>query len=358
MEATRALIPLLLACVAARAAAADVAPEVTLEPPPGWSDVTADARVAGVLLSFRGPGGSAFVVARMPAEALDDAAATRAYLSRAVERLAASARLDFRADGRVETRLFRNGVSARLMRAQAGRRGLVVAALDTGGPPLFGTLASAAPDAMMDQLFGALQTGVAGAIRDGGEAVSLDGQLRLSLGDGLRSRRPSYDERRRGAVLAVQGEGSEVLFLKLEKGDAAPKDQAAIVRAIVADALRARLDAVSPAQRGATPAGPEAAYAWANTPGPDAERFAAGFLPWQYWGYSLLARGPRADDLLAGVLAALQQGPSAVPGLVAATPRVEFPSAQGRGAWLAAAAAALALLGAAAWSRRRKNARL
>jgi hypothetical protein len=70
-----------------------------------------------------------------------------------------------------------------------------------------------------------------------------------------------------------------------------------------------------------------------------------------------LARGPQADELLVGVLAALKQGPSAVPGLVGASPRIEI-SGPPDAKRLAAAAAAAALLVLIAWSLSRKNANL
>jgi hypothetical protein len=168
------------------------------------------------------------------------------------------------------------------------------------------------------------------------------------------------EEKRQGAVLSIQGAGSEVLFLKVEDDDASPKDQSAIVRAVVADAAKTGLDSVSPARRAVTPAGPSAAYAWAKIPSSEDLRFSAGFLPWAYWGYSILGRGPQADELLVGALAALKPGPSAVQKLVDATPRLDIPeeaSRRGRTA-LAALAAALAAGALIVWSRRRKNANL
>jgi hypothetical protein len=355
---------LLAACLlaAARSAfAAPPAPSVSLEPPPGWSDVTGKTRVRGVLLALRGPESSAFVVAEMPASALDSAAATRAYLGRALDQLRAGAKLDYRSNGRVETQSLRNGVTLRFLRAELdGRPRLIVAAFDGGGPPLLGTLSSAAPDAMLAPLFGALKMGAAaGAVRESGAAVSLDGQMQIALGGGLRSRDLTPDEKRQGAVLSIQGSGSEVLFMKVEDEDASPKDQAAIVRAVVADAAKVPLDSVSPALKAGVPSGPSAAYAWAKLPGSADLRFAAGFLPWAYWGYSIMARGPQADELLVGTLAALKLGPSAVPKLVAASPPLDIPEdSVHRRAAAAAAAAGVLIAASIIWSRRRKNANL
>jgi hypothetical protein len=355
------LLAAVLLCVSLRTSAAEpAAPGVTLDPPPGWSDITAKTPVDGVVLALRGPETSSLAVARMPSSALDSAAATRAYLTRALDGVRTGARLDYRSNGRVETKTFRNGVTAHFLRATVdGQPRLIVAVLEAGGTPLLGTLASAAPDAMMGPLFGAMSVGAPAPMRDSGSAQSTDGQLKLALGGGLRTRGLTGDERKQGVVLVVQGAGSEVVFLKVEDEDAAPKDQAAIVRATAADAAKVPLESVSPARRAVTPAGPAAVYAWTKLSGSPDLRFAAGFLPWQYWGYSVLARGPQADELLIGVLAALKQGPSAVPGLVAASPAIEVPGEAGRRALpLGAAAAGAAAVLFLVWSRGRKNANL
>jgi hypothetical protein len=355
----RVHLAFLLLVAACAAFATELPPPASLEPPPGWVDVTAATPVRGVLLALRGPESSSFAVARMPASALDSAAETKAYLERVLDGLRAGARLDYRSNGRIETKTFRNGVTARFLRATvAGQPRLLVAVIDAGGPPLLATLSSAAPDAMMGPLLGALRLGVPGTARVAGTAQSADGQLQLALGGGLRSREPNGDERRSGAVLVVQGADSEVVFLKVEEEDASPQDQASIVRATVADAAKVALDDVSPARRAATPAGPAAVYAWAKISGAQGLRFAAGFLPWQYWGYSVLARGPQADELLVGALAALKQGPSAVAGLVEASPKIEIPDEPGRRRAPAAIAVAVLILLSFVWSRRRKNANL
>ena len=353
-------LPLLAAALAAFAAEGS-APPVSLDPPPGWSDITGKPAVKGVILALRGPEGSSFAVARMPASAADNAASIKAYLMRVLDGLRAGAQLDYRSNARVETKTFRNGLTAHFMRATVDDQPrLFVAVLDgAGGPPLLATLSSGAPDAMMGPLFGALKIGSPGTIKSAGEAQSSDGQLKIALGGGLRSRDLTSEERRKGAVLAVQGAGSEVIFLKVEGDEASPKDQAAIVRATAADAAKVGLEGVSLALRAGTPAGPAAVYAWATISDTPDLRFAAGFLPWQYWGYSVMARGPQADELLVGTLAALKQGPSAIAGLVEASPKVELPDEAGRrkipSTAVAAGAAILLLI---VWSLSRKNGNL
>jgi hypothetical protein len=345
---------------AARAASAAPVASISLDPPPGWSDVTGKARVRGVVLALKGPETSSFLIARMPPSALENAAATRAYLNRTLEQIRTGSKLDFRSTGRVETQTLRNGVTLRFVRAELdGAPRLIVAAVDAGGPPYLGTLSSAAPDAMIAPLFGALKLGAAaGAVRASGLAVALDGQFQIALGGGLRSRDLTPGEKRQGAVLSIQGQGSEVVFLKVEDEDASPKDQAAIVRAIAAEAAKAAPDAVSPALRAQTPAGPAAAYAWVKIPNSPDLRFASGFLPWAYWGYSVMGRGPQADELLVGALAALKPGPSAVPKLLEATPQLEIAEETGRGRAAAAAAAIALVLGLIFWSLKPKNANL
>ncbi|MDE2510960.1 MAG: hypothetical protein KGL74_07545 [Elusimicrobia bacterium] len=355
---------LLVACMlAARAvcAAPSPSPTVSIDPPPGWNDVTGKARVRGVILALKGPETSSFILARMPASALESAASTRAFLARTLEQLRAGARADLRSSGRVETKTLHNGITLHLLRADLdGAPRMIIAVVDGGGPPYLGTLSSAAPDAMLAPLFGALKLGAAaGAIRESGNAVSLDGQLLVPLGGGLRSRDLTPEEKRQGAVLAVQGAGSEVLFLKIEDDDASPKDQSAIVRAVVSDSAKTAPDAVSPARRVPTPAGPSGVYAWAKIPSSPDLKFSAGFLPWAYWGYSILGRGPQADELLVGSLAALKAGPSAVPKLLAATPRLEIPEdGRGRRAPLVVLGVVAVLGLLFAWSRRQKNANL
>jgi hypothetical protein len=363
MRGSRARAASLALFVAARASAAgSSAPTIGLEPPPGWSDVTAERRFDGAVLALKGPESSSFVLARADGAPTGDAASALSYLSRVLDGVRTGSKADYKASGPLESRTFRNGVSAQLLRATlAGRPRLVVALLDVGGRPLVATLSSAAPEAMLTPLFGAIRTGVPdGAVRAEGVERSLDGQLEVSLGGGLRARALSADERARGVVLALQGAGSEVVFIKLGEDAASPKDQAAIVRATVADAAKALPSDVSPARLAATPAGPAAVYAWAALPGSTDLRFAAGYLPWSYLGYSLLARGPQAEELLVGALAALKTGPEADPRLVAGTPPLEIPEERGpsRRVVVIGAAAAVVLAAALAWRGGRKKANL
>jgi len=354
-----ALLALLFAGVGSAAGAAEsAAPAVTLEPPPGWRDVRGAGGPARALVALKGPESSSFVLVPADDAPRDSAAAVLSYLTKVLGGIRDGSGADFRAVGPIETRDIR-GVTVQLLRATLdGKPRLIVALVDAGGPPLLATLTSAAPEAMLTPIFGALRTTVPeGAVRTTGVERSLDGQLEIALGGGLRARGLSAEERGKGVVLALQGAGSEVVFLKLSEEDSSPKDQAGIVRAMVADAARVPLDSVSPSRRAATAAGPAGVYAWAKLPGSPDLRFAAAFLPWAYWGYSLLARGPQADELTVGVLAALKAGPSAVPKLLADTPSVEAleESPPFRRYAPAAAAVAAVLLAGLAWRGGRKK---
>jgi hypothetical protein len=308
------------------------------------------------LIALSGPGAATFTLARAPTSAGESAGAARAYLERSFAQLRAGSRSDWRADGRVRTRAFPSGVTAAYLAASAaGPLRLVVALLDAGTAERY-LAVIAAPEAqsLLPLFVDQLNLPGPAALKDAGTALSLDGQFSLEVGGGLSARPLKPAEKDAGAVLAVSGAASEVVFMKLSPEDSAPKDQAAIVRAACADAAKVSLTEVSRARRAPTAAGPGAAYAWAKVRGESGQRFAAAFLPWQYWGYSILARGPAADELLVGVLAALKQGPATSPTLVAASPQVELPSEFNFGLWATlAAAAALALL--VAWSRRRKT---
>lgn len=337
---------------------AAAATAVTLDPPPGWTDAGGEIRVKGMILALKGPEKSSFVLTEMPAVPLSHAPAVRSFLMNVLSGIRTGSKLDYRAAGRLETLSLRNGLSVQILRVSlAGKQRLVLGVFDAGGRPVLASLSSNAPDAMLTPLLGSVRVGAV-AVKTAGTARSLDGQLEIALGGGLRSRQPAPDEKNHGAVLALEGSGAEVIFFKTSEDDVAPKDQPAVARATVADALKLPLESVPPARAARTQAGPTAVYSWAKVPGSPDLRLAAGFLPWGYWGYSLLARGPLADELLVGTLAALRQGPAAVAGLVAASPKLEVAPGRSRRFLPAAAALAVLLVVLFVWSRGRKSANL
>ncbi len=351
-----ALAVVLLFPLLARAAAP------TLEAPPGWADIMGSGKVPNAVIALKGPETSSFIVKRAPSAPLDNPAGVRGYLNDVLGGLRDASQLDYRSSGRVETRVFRNGLAAHLLRAQLGGEDrLVLALFAAGGMPHLAVLMSAAPEAMLPSLIGAIQTGkVEGAVQSSGVARSLDGQLELSLGGGLRARALLDNETAKGFVLVIQGSGSEIIFQKLSEADATkPAEQAAIVRELAAATAGTTSAKAAPVRAAPTAAGPVAVFSWA--PGANGDKLSVGYLPWGYWGYQLFGRGPAADELMIGTLAALKAGPSAVPGLLASSPRIPIKEDLPMRKILLGAAAAAAALGAAffiSWSLRRKNANL
>lgn len=331
----------------------------TIDPPPGWRDVTSEGKARNAVIALRGPETSSFLVKAAPLAPMDNPAGVRGYLHDVLTGLRSSTRLDYRTTGRVETRVFRNGLKAQLLRAGiGGEERVVIALFSVSNSAHLAVLLSAAPEAMLDSLLGALKIGkLEGAIQSRGVARSADGQLELALGGGLRSRSLLDAEANKGFVLVIQGSGSEIIFQKLAEADATkPAEQAAIVRELTASTAGVPAAKIAPVAESPTPAGPVGIHSWATAA--NGEKRSVGYLPWGYWGYQLFGRGPAADELMAGVLAALKAGPSAVPGLLASTPRIPIKEEVSRRTLALGGAATLAAVILLIWSLRRKNARL
>lgn len=347
-----AVLTLLLAAAANAAAP-------TLEAPPGWRDVTSEGKARNAVIALKGPQTSSFIVKRAPSAPLDNPAGVRGYLNDVLGGMRDASRKDYRSSGRVETRVFRNGLTAQLLRAQLnGEDRLVLALFGVGGAAHIAVLTSAAPEAMLPSLLGALKTGkVEGAVQSSGAALSLDGQLELALGGGLRARALVGAEEAKGFVLVIQGAGSEIIFQKLSEADATkPGEQAAIVREMAAASAGVAASQSAPVRSAPTAAGPVAVYSWAQSP--DGDKLSVGYLPWGYWGYQLFGRGPGADELMVGTLAALKAGPMAVAGLLASSPLIPIEDEIPLRKLLLGAGAVLGALVLLGWSLRRKNANL
>ena len=331
-----------------------------LEAPPGWSDAGAAGKAEGIVIALRGPEKSSFVVKRAPGAPLDNPAGTRGYLQDVLKGVRDASRRDYRTNGRVETRAFANGLSARVLRAQLlAEDRLILGIFEAEGQPYLAVLLSAAPEAMLPSLLGAVELGgTEGSVQSAGTARSPDGQLEIALGGGLRARTLLNAERGKGFVLVIQGAGSEIFFQKISDAESTrPAEQAAIVRALAAASAGVPVRAASLARPAPSAAGPVGVYSWAEVAGEPGVRAAAGYLPWGYWGYQMFGRGPSADVLMLSVLAALKAGPGAVTALVSGSPVIPVSGAYaGRRFW------AVSALGLAAclllWSLRRKNASL
>lgn len=325
--------------------------KITADPPPGWTDVTAEQGAADVVLVLKGPETSSFVLTKVSALDTGNRAMVRSLLLDVLSALNRRTNGNFTLASNVQTQSFDNGLTAHYVKANAdGKPRLILAVTDFGGEPLLGTLTSNVPDMILPSVLSGLR-GPASTLR-AGPGSSLDGQLAFRLPADVGARAVTERERKLGFVFAVVGRGSELIVQKLVEDIGDPKEQPQILRGTVLG-----VNGVDPKTYVApralpTPAGPELVYASADVAG--GAQFAAGFLPWGFVGYSVLAKGPNAVELLVETFSTLQLGASASAKLVASSKRV--PLSTGSRA-LPAAAAGAAILALAVslvvWKRRR-----
>ncbi|MBI5629605.1 MAG: hypothetical protein HY921_01840 [Elusimicrobia bacterium] len=300
---------------------------LSLEPPPGWQDVTAERGAAGVEAVLKGPQESSFVLARTEGVDWEDRGTVKAFLVDVLKGLNERSGGGFTLASSVLTATFDNGLTAYYIRAyQKGEPRLILALIRYRGLAFLGSLMSSVPDTMLGSILGSLQGGAsARAEPAAGLVQSLDGQFSFKLPPDFSSRELLEREKKMGFVLSLRAWGSELMIMRLMDEGTPLREQAAIVRATVLAAPGAVASSLSGPSLGATSAGPRMVYAWVRVrsakEGPQ-EQFAAGYLPWGYWGYSLLAKGPRALDLLQESVKTVALGPSALPKIVADTPDV------------------------------------
>ena len=299
-------------------------PPFTIEPPAGWSLVALPGDNPSLILSLKGPEKSSFVLARINPISLENRAAVRTVLSDVVSGISARTHLKFQAAANVETISYANGVTATCLRANLdGKPRMTLAVLELDGVYLLGTLVSAVPETLLPAILGSLKgTGapVAGA---SAVAESVDGQLRFNLPAGLRARALTARERKMQFVAAFEGPGAELLVLKSADDGTPVKDQPEVVKGTVLAAPGVEPKTLTPMRYLMTSAGPDFIYASARLADAAGEKvFLAGYMPWGYWGYSVLAKGAKVPELAAAMFSSLSLGPSAVPKLVAASPRL------------------------------------
>ena len=158
----------------------------TLEAPPGWKDISNSVKIQGAVIALKGPETSSFVVKRVSSAALENPAMVRGYLNDVLAGMRDASKKDYRANGRVETRVFRSGLTAQLLRATLnGDERLVLAVFSAEGVAHVAVLMSAAPEAMLPSLLGAVQfEQIPGAIQESGTARSSDRTPSGSWGNG------------------------------------------------------------------------------------------------------------------------------------------------------------------------------
>jgi hypothetical protein len=319
-------------CLAAAAASVRAAPgdgasppaPFTVEPPAGWTLTPLTGDNPSLILSLRGPEKSSFVLSRVNPVSLENRAAVRTFLTDVVSGISARTHLKFRAAANVETATYGNGVAAYCLRAELDDKPrMTLAVMEIDGVYLLGTLVSAVPETLLPSILGSLKgTGVAVA---GASAVaeSVDGQLRFNLPPGLRARALTPRERKSDFVAAFEGSGTELLILKAADDGTPVKDQPEVVKGTVLAAPGVEPKTLTRVQYLMTSAGPDFIYASARVADAAGEGvFLAGYMPWAYWGYTILAKGAQAPQLTAAMFSALSLGGSAVPKLVAASPRL------------------------------------
>lgn len=321
-------ILLLWSCAGLSAAEAPAIPRVALEPPPGWRDVTPAKHDPSLLLALKGPEASSFVLTRLHPLNRSNRAVARGFLIDVLTGVNERTKLGFVPAGAMQTKTFKNDLTVDyLLINLKDKPRMILALADAGGLTMLGALTSAIPETLLPSFMGeiAVSNGAQRAASALDRAASSDGQLLIDLPMGTGARPLSDLEKSKGFVLAIQGMSSELLFLKVPDSNSGGHDEAQAVQATLASLKGVEAASISAVRSATTNAGPSAVFATAAiADGAGKTRFAGGFLPWCYWGYSVFAKGPNADQLLKSSLQGLARGPSADPKLVSATPKLSI----------------------------------
>lgn len=346
----KALIAAFALASALPAAAAPAKFEV--EAPPGWEDVTASKSEQDLVVVLKGPETSSFILARVASANLDNRGAVRAFLVDMLTELNKKSGLAFTIAGNVEDAGYDNGAAMHFIRAELqGKPRLIVGVIEFNGAKFLGTLNSAVPDTLLPSIIGSLKELGAGPAKPvlSRHAVSTDGQLGFSFPEGMAARSLTEREKKLGFVLAVQGLGSELMVMKIADDTTPIKDQPKAVRATVSTVDGMDAKSIAEPVLLETPAGPDLVYSSGRL-SDGSGQFAAGYMPWCYWGYSVLVKGPRAVELIQQTFKLLDLGSGASPKLVAAGPEIPMPHSFsfkrfGKRKLIAGAAAGVVLLG-------------
>ncbi len=299
-------------------------PPITVAVPPGWQQV--QSATAPVVLALKGPAQSSFILAATPA-AIDmtDIPGLGAFLADVLEAFNRKTMANFTSAGSVKEADFSNGLSARYLKATApGQPPLILAALQIGNQNFVGTLISNIPDLMLPAIIGSLnvpQDSKSEDISGPDAGQSSDGQLAFTLKSGWQRTSDSQAQKSNpDTVFELSIENGQISLTKAKDAENVPiAEEPDVVLQMARQIPEADTHSVSSARVLKTPAGPSLIYAAAREKG-SANEFVVGYLPWGYWGYSVLARGPKAENTVRELFSSLTMGPSAIAGLVAATP--------------------------------------
>lgn len=318
---------LLAAAPALRAAVSGLG--ITLEPPPGWTDVSDKTSNPDVVSAMKGPERSSFVLSRVDRMSLRNRARTKTLLSDILSNTNRKTGLALVSRGPLRTASLKNDLTVHYILAEhAGKPRLALGLVEAGGGVLLGTLISSVPETQLPSLFGAIRVDLraaqtASAAPGGRRGASLDGQFSFSLPEGLSMRKVTPKEKETGVVAVIRGVSGELKFLKEPEPAASGDEEAKVVRNTVLSVTGVNRQTLSPVLSLRTPPGPEVLYASARVKTAGAETtFLYGFMPWAYWGYSIWGTGPGSPELVRAALGSLSMGMSANPALIAKTPRL------------------------------------
>ncbi|HVC09327.1 MAG TPA: hypothetical protein VNH15_05255 [Elusimicrobiota bacterium] len=317
-------LPLAAALLICAARARAISP-ITVAVPPGWQQV--QSATAPVVIALKGPAQSSFILALSPA-AMDmtDRPGLSAFLADVLDAFNRRTLANFTAAGDVQDQTFPNGLTAHYLKATApGKPPLILAALQVGNKNFIGTLISNIPDLMLPAIVGSLSVpgAPAAAAVSAGQASgqSSDGQLAFTLKPDWR-RVPDAIAQAADpdTVFEAKAMGSQVSVTKAKDAESVPiAEEPDVVLQMARQIPEADAKTAEAARFLPTPAGPALIYAAAQDKSKGAQ-YVVGYLPWTYLGYSVLASGPNAEELVRELFSSLTLGPSAIPGLVAATP--------------------------------------
>lgn len=315
----------------ALAARVQAAGPVTVTIPPGWEDVTAQRHRAEVLVALKGPGTSSFMLTRLKRVSFSNRAVIRTLLLDILSGVNRKTGMSFTLASNLKTLVLDNNATAYYIEATLeGKPRLILALLQVDGMTLLATLVSSVPDTLAPGLLGSIRfgpgrgPGAPEAPSRPDAAVSADGQLRFSIIEEAMPVPIPARERAAGKVFALSGLSSALTVVKLDEPSGTPQQEAQAVRETVLAIPGADRRALSAARAIRSAAGPTAIFAEGRLADDPKIEVAAAFLPWCYWGYSIVARGPKASELVRRAIAGLLPGPAADRRLVAATPKLKL----------------------------------
>ena len=321
---TAALLALAAALLIGAARARAISP-ITVAVPPGWQQV--QSATAPVVIALKGPSQSSFILALSPA-AMDmtDRPGLSAFLADVLDAFNRRTLANFTAAGNVQDQTFSNGLTAHYLKATApGKPPLILAALQVGNKNFIGTLISNIPDLMLPAIVGSLNApgisapnaAAAGPIA----GQSSDGQLAFTLKpDWERVPDALAQAADPDVVFEAKALGSQISVTKAKDAEnVLITEEPDVVLQMAREIPEADAKTADAAQFLPTPAGPTLIYAAARDKS-NGGQYVVGYLPWTYLGYSVLANGPNAEELVRELFSSLTLGSSAIPGLVAATP--------------------------------------